>query len=271
MSLYKRRRYDAASRWAESSGNKCSAKLGLKYVIAFLLAILLGSGQVMAKNAGWSHFRVVRNRTRWYFIPLPLNIVVLYFTSQIMFQPNFNTLPFTHLSRIFRRYSSSLFETVLRMVESKVTDLDTGVVRNRGTRCYLTPSSRRAASDIYAPPIRINYATRNRKYRLKDIGARYYDANERLQPLESAWRTDSRASRWRATITRPVDSFRCEYPFQNRIVPLKLPQRLFLSYRSIAQIVASFSIFSSMWNFSYILRREEFFPQKFTFGTNEIV
>lgn len=112
MSLCKRRRYDAASRWAESSGNKCSAKLGLKYVIAFLLAILLGSGQVMAKNAGWNHFRVVRNRTRWYFIPLPLNIVVLYFTSQIMFQPNFNTSRFTHSSRIFRRYSSLLFETV---------------------------------------------------------------------------------------------------------------------------------------------------------------
>lgn len=113
MSLYKRRRYDAASRWAESSGNKCSAKLGLKYVIAFLLAILLGSGQVMAKKAGWSHFRVVRNRTRWYFIPLPLNIVVLYFTSQ-MFQRNFNTLRFTHSSRIFRCYSSSfLFRVFL--------------------------------------------------------------------------------------------------------------------------------------------------------------
>lgn len=42
-----------------------------------------------------------------------------------------------------------------------------------------TFSARRAASDIYAPPIRINYATRNRKYGLKDIGARYYDANER--------------------------------------------------------------------------------------------
>lgn len=43
------------------------------------------------------------------------------------------------------------------------------------------------SADIYAAPIRINCATRHRKYRVKDIGARYYDANERFRPLESAW------------------------------------------------------------------------------------
>jgi len=37
----------------------------------------------------------------------------------------------------------------------------------------------RAVGYIYAPPIRINCAERRRKYVPKDIGARYYDANER--------------------------------------------------------------------------------------------
>lgn len=39
---------------------------------------------------------------------------------------------------------------------------------------------------LYAPPIRINLASRHRKYHRKDIGARYYDANE--EPREFPYR-----------------------------------------------------------------------------------
>lgn len=61
-----------------------------------------------------------------------------------------------------------------------------------GPKWRMLPYTLFAAPDIYAAPIRINCATRHRKYRLKDIGARYYDANERFRPLESAWNSLSR-------------------------------------------------------------------------------
>lgn len=57
---------------------------------------------------------------------------------------------------------------------------DDGVVRDteeRDVTLHLPRSCR--PRDIYAPPIRINCARRRRKYVPKDIGARYYDANER--------------------------------------------------------------------------------------------
>lgn len=58
---------------------------------------------------------------------------------------------------------------------------DNGVVfrdaEERDVTLHLPRSRRRR--DIYAPPIRINCARRRRKYVPKDIGARYYDANER--------------------------------------------------------------------------------------------
>lgn len=68
--------------------------------------------------------------------------------------------------------------------------------------------ARHTASDIYAPPIRINCATRHRKYGARDIGARYYDANELVGPMESARNSrgrDSRAWRCRGPRTRHVN------------------------------------------------------------------
>ena len=44
---------------------------------------------------------------------------------------------------------------------------------------------------LYAPPIRINLVSRRRKYTGQDIGARYYDANER----PSEFSIDPRQSR----------------------------------------------------------------------------
>lgn len=75
----------------------------------------------------------------------------------------------------------------------------------------------RSRRQIYTmPPIRINCAERRRKYAAKDIGARYYDANERSECTSGGTRAskaDIRAVQWMLMLSREeMCSHPDEYP-----------------------------------------------------------